>query len=120
MFAQQMRSAQQECRKRRAETCVSGPKLEHPKAGPPQTTCSEGFLWRAPITGVLFRAPFSTKFFMISILFLIFDVEVALLLPVLCLGGVSLWGPGLGTYFLLVLGVLLAGALYELSTGLLD
>ena len=57
---------------------------------------------------------------MISILFLIFDVEVSLLLPVLILSGVSMWTPGLAAYLGLVLVVLLGGALYELGTGLLD
>ena len=57
---------------------------------------------------------------MISILFLIFDVEVSLLIPVLSLARVPVWGPGLTLYLGLVLVVLLLGALYELRTGLLD
>ena len=66
------------------------------------------------------RAPFSAKFFIISILFLIFDVEVSLLIPVLSLAGVSFWSPRLCVYLGLVLVILLLGALYELRTGLLD
>lgn len=66
------------------------------------------------------RAPFSAKFFIISILFLIFDVEVRLLIPVLRLARLTVWRPRLILYLGLVLIVLLLGALYELSTGLLD
>nr|ADA69772.1 NADH dehydrogenase subunit 3 [Eurydice pulchra] len=64
------------------------------------------------------RLPFSLRFFVIAIVFLIFDVEIALLLPLLVGGGEStvLW-VSLGGGFL---AVLVGGTLHEWREGALD
>nr|YP_004935114.1 NADH dehydrogenase subunit 3 [Trimusculus reticulatus]AEQ93935.1 NADH dehydrogenase subunit 3 [Trimusculus reticulatus] len=65
------------------------------------------------------RAPFSTRFFILVVLFLIFDVEVALLFPILSMASSSgtvavAWG------LLVFLLILLFGLFHEWSEGALD
>nr|UXX49944.1 NADH dehydrogenase subunit 3 [Portunion sp.] len=64
------------------------------------------------------RAPFSVRFFLIAILFLVFDVEVVLLLPGVWAHGLG-WG-GWSAGFVVFLLVLAAGAFYEWAAGFLD
>nr|NP_038235.1 NADH dehydrogenase subunit 3 [Pupa strigosa]BAA89024.1 ND3 [Pupa strigosa] len=65
------------------------------------------------------RAPFSTRFFLLVILFLVFDVEVALLFPILStLGSSSTYSIFLALWLFLL--VLLAGTLHEWNEGALD
>nr|YP_009116463.2 NADH dehydrogenase subunit 3 [Trypaea australiensis]ALO20098.1 NADH dehydrogenase subunit 3 [Trypaea australiensis] len=65
------------------------------------------------------RLPFSLRFFLIAVIFLIFDVEITLLLPLVCiLHTVDLFSWVLtGLLFLLVL---LFGLYYEWKEGALD
>nr|YP_009058779.1 NADH dehydrogenase subunit 3 [Plexippus paykulli]AIM52645.1 NADH dehydrogenase subunit 3 [Plexippus paykulli] len=62
------------------------------------------------------RMFFSYRFFLISILFIIFDVEISLMLPVpfLMESGLGLW------MFFMFLLVLMVGLLYEYWCGSLD
>nr|UJG45416.1 NADH dehydrogenase subunit 3 [Rhithrogena germanica] len=65
------------------------------------------------------RLPFSLRFFLIAVIFLIFDVEIALLLPLIVLlpstnPGVWLW---VGIFFLLIL---IIGLYHEWNQGALD
>nr|YP_001816808.1 NADH dehydrogenase subunit 3 [Elysia chlorotica]ACB70187.1 NADH dehydrogenase subunit 3 [Elysia chlorotica] len=65
------------------------------------------------------RAPFSTRFFLLVVLFLIFDVEVALLFPVL-----SAFSSSSSTMILTVvlafIAILLFGMFHEWNEGALD
>jgi len=64
------------------------------------------------------RTPFSLRFFLLGIIFLLFDVEVAVLFPLLfVVGERSVAGVG-GLFFFLF--VLLAGLLHEWREGSLD
>lgn len=62
------------------------------------------------------RMSFSYRFFLISILFIIFDVEISLILPVpfLMEREIGLW------IFVLFLGILIFGLIYEYLCGSLD
>ncbi|YP_002808476.1 NADH dehydrogenase subunit 3 (mitochondrion) [Palaemon carinicauda] len=65
------------------------------------------------------RLPFSLRFFLIAIIFLIFDVEITLLLPLVVvtkLTFIKTWVIT-GTFFLLIL---LAGLYHEWNQGALD
>nr|YP_009500810.1 NADH dehydrogenase subunit 3 [Palaemon annandalei]AXB37204.1 NADH dehydrogenase subunit 3 [Palaemon annandalei] len=65
------------------------------------------------------RLPFSLRFFLIAIIFLIFDVEITLLLPlvsVIKLTFIKTWVIT-GTFFLLIL---LVGLYHEWNQGALD
>nr|YP_009483988.1 NADH dehydrogenase subunit 3 [Pomacea bridgesi]YP_009563678.1 NADH dehydrogenase subunit 3 [Pomacea diffusa]ART65951.1 NADH dehydrogenase subunit 3 [Pomacea bridgesi]QAX27151.1 NADH dehydrogenase subunit 3 [Pomacea diffusa] len=65
------------------------------------------------------RSPFSLRFFLLAIIFLIFDVEIVLLFPVLSSIGFSF---SLSTSFgvNIFLLVLMAGLFYEWKEGSLD
>uniref|UniRef100_UPI00315D2A65 NADH dehydrogenase subunit 3 n=1 Tax=Jasus edwardsii TaxID=95461 RepID=UPI00315D2A65 len=65
------------------------------------------------------RIPFSLRFFLIAVIFLIFDVEITLLLPMVSVMGLSNIGPYLttGLFFLLIL---LFGLYLEWHSGALD
>nr|VFU78771.1 NADH dehydrogenase subunit 3 [Proasellus cavaticus] len=64
------------------------------------------------------RLPFSLRFFIIAVVFLVFDVEIVLLLPLS-----SSWEFNATSYwalsYLLFLAILLIGTLYEWSYGAL-
>lgn len=64
------------------------------------------------------RSPFDVGFYLVAILFLVFDIETALLLP-WALGGVS---TGIGGFFAqsLFLVVLIIGFVFEWQKGRLD
>jgi NADH-quinone oxidoreductase subunit A len=64
------------------------------------------------------RSPFEVSFYLVAILFLVFDIEVAFLLP-WALGGVA---AGMGGFaaLLLFLFILVIGFVYELQKGALD
>nr|YP_010531170.1 NADH dehydrogenase subunit 3 [Athalia sikkimensis]UXW93392.1 NADH dehydrogenase subunit 3 [Athalia sikkimensis]UXW93587.1 NADH dehydrogenase subunit 3 [Athalia sikkimensis] len=66
-----------------------------------------------------YRNTFSIQFFLIAIIFLIFDVEITLLLPLILTvnsSNLSVWFT-LVTYFILIL---ILGLLYEWKFGALD
>uniref|UniRef100_UPI003002D9BF NADH dehydrogenase subunit 3 n=1 Tax=Etisus laevimanus TaxID=1606861 RepID=UPI003002D9BF len=65
------------------------------------------------------RLPFSLRFFLIAVIFLIFDVEITLLLPIASISSIT----NIFSYMLtsaLFLGVLLLGLYYEWKQGALD
>nr|YP_010836952.1 NADH dehydrogenase subunit 3 [Dendronotus frondosus]WGC92345.1 NADH dehydrogenase subunit 3 [Dendronotus frondosus] len=65
------------------------------------------------------RSPFSARFFLLVVLFLIFDVEIALLFPVLsslASGNSLLLLSGLATFLM----ILLVGMFHEWNEGALD
>nr|YP_009002547.1 NADH dehydrogenase subunit 3 [Cherax dispar]CDL72637.1 NADH dehydrogenase subunit 3 [Cherax dispar] len=65
------------------------------------------------------RLPFSLRFFLIAVIFLIFDVEITLLLPIASVTpftSILSWGLS-GLYFL---AILLAGLYYEWYKGALE
>nr|YP_010620973.1 NADH dehydrogenase subunit 3 [Mimosilpha disticha]WAX39343.1 NADH dehydrogenase subunit 3 [Mimosilpha disticha] len=65
------------------------------------------------------RLPFSLRFFLIAVVFLIFDVEIALLLPmtiILYMSSIMMWMI-ISTMFLLIL---LAGLYHEWNQGSLE
>lgn len=64
------------------------------------------------------REPFYVKFYLISILFIIFDVEVVFMLPwVLCMQQVGMFGFYILYFFILILSI---GFAYEWKKGSLD
>nr|YP_054489.1 NADH dehydrogenase subunit 3 [Periplaneta fuliginosa]BAD32635.1 NADH dehydrogenase subunit 3 [Periplaneta fuliginosa] len=65
------------------------------------------------------RLPFSLRFFLIAVIFLIFDVEIALLLPmtiILYMSSIMMWAT-ISTTFLLIL---LMGLYHEWNQGSLE
>jgi NADH:ubiquinone oxidoreductase subunit 3 (subunit A) len=64
------------------------------------------------------RSPFDVGFYLVAILFLVFDIEVAYLIP-WALGGVLSGWAGLAA-LLLFLAVLVIGFIYEWGKGALD
>jgi len=64
------------------------------------------------------RSPFDIGFYLVAILFLVFDIEVAYLFP-WALGGALTGWSGLGA-LMLFLGVLVLGFVYEWQKGALD
>nr|YP_010465715.1 NADH dehydrogenase subunit 3 [Vietnamella sinensis]UUL99600.1 NADH dehydrogenase subunit 3 [Vietnamella sinensis]UUL99626.1 NADH dehydrogenase subunit 3 [Vietnamella sinensis] len=65
------------------------------------------------------RLPFSLRFFLIAVIFLIFDVEIALLLPLILLMQISslFYWFYTGMFFLVIL---LGGLFHEWNQGALD
>nr|YP_009131240.1 NADH dehydrogenase subunit 3 [Cryptochiton stelleri]AIA77089.1 NADH dehydrogenase subunit 3 [Cryptochiton stelleri] len=65
------------------------------------------------------RVPFSMRFFLITVVFLVFDIEIVLLLPYLFFGSfmvdVFAWGGSMGIIFILTIGTL-----HEWSEGSLE
>nr|QEH58845.1 NADH dehydrogenase subunit 3 [Caroperla siveci] len=65
------------------------------------------------------RLPFSLRFFLIAVIFLIFDVEIALLLPLILIlptSNISVWM----TVGILFLIILLVGLYHEWNQGALE
>uniref|UniRef100_A0AAU7YUU3 NADH-ubiquinone oxidoreductase chain 3 n=1 Tax=Rhaphidophora duxiu TaxID=3229864 RepID=A0AAU7YUU3_9ORTH len=65
------------------------------------------------------RLPFSLRFFLIAVIFLIFDVEIALLLPIIIImqwSNIMIWST-VSTFFLLIL---LIGLFHEWNQGALE
>nr|YP_010258356.1 NADH dehydrogenase subunit 3 [Neocentrocnemis stali]AGO28032.1 NADH dehydrogenase subunit 3 [Neocentrocnemis stali] len=65
------------------------------------------------------RMPFSIQFFLIAVLFLIFDIEIVIVLPLVItfkLSSISLWGATV-TMFVLVL---ILGLMHEWINGMLE
>nr|YP_010254869.1 NADH dehydrogenase subunit 3 [Amphinemura claviloba]QUA05804.1 NADH dehydrogenase subunit 3 [Amphinemura claviloba] len=65
------------------------------------------------------RLPFSLRFFLIAVIFLIFDVEIALLLPMIILLPVSNLNTWMMVSFFFLL-ILLIGLYHEWNQGALD
>jgi len=65
------------------------------------------------------RLPFSLRFFLIAVIFLIFDVEITLLLPVASIFNLSRVFSWLTTS-VLFLAILLIGLYYEWAQGALE
>nr|YP_009373444.1 NADH dehydrogenase subunit 3 [Echyridella menziesii]AQT38527.1 NADH dehydrogenase subunit 3 [Echyridella menziesii] len=66
------------------------------------------------------RVPFSLRFFLLAVIFVVFDVEIVLLFPiVLGVGGCWLW---VNSYLVLFvfLGILLVGVVHEWREGSLE
>nr|QKY63877.1 NADH dehydrogenase subunit 3 [Triatoma protracta] len=65
------------------------------------------------------RMPFSIQFFLIAILFLIFDIEIVIILPMI----ITLKTSSLTTWFITIsmfICILLAGLYHEWNNGVLD
>nr|YP_010866000.1 NADH dehydrogenase subunit 3 [Panorpa curva]WGT92289.1 NADH dehydrogenase subunit 3 [Panorpa curva] len=65
------------------------------------------------------RLPFSLRFFLIAVIFLIFDVEIALLLPMIMIfsfSNITMWSL-VGLFFLIIL---LIGLYHEWNQGALE
>nr|YP_009469116.1 NADH dehydrogenase subunit 3 [Charonia lampas]AOY34922.1 NADH dehydrogenase subunit 3 [Charonia lampas]AVC55730.1 NADH dehydrogenase subunit 3 [Charonia lampas] len=65
------------------------------------------------------RLPFSLRFFLLAIIFLIFDVEIVLLLPVLC-SMISTFSMELMAGGFIFLLILIIGLFHEWNEGSLD
>nr|YP_002213618.1 NADH dehydrogenase subunit 3 [Bilobella aurantiaca]ABS88969.1 NADH dehydrogenase subunit 3 [Bilobella aurantiaca] len=64
------------------------------------------------------RTPFSIKFYLISVIFLIFDIEVTLILPIPLITYLSSFGY-INTTTILLMSILLIGLLFEWNEGAL-
>nr|YP_009740686.1 NADH dehydrogenase subunit 3 [Ergatettix dorsifera]QID03648.1 NADH dehydrogenase subunit 3 [Ergatettix dorsifera] len=65
------------------------------------------------------RLPFSIQFFLISMLFLIFDIEIALILPLIPImktSSIKFWWISTSTFIV----ILLVGIYYEWNQGMLN
>nr|YP_009316865.1 NADH dehydrogenase subunit 3 [Ischnura elegans]YP_010391235.1 NADH dehydrogenase subunit 3 [Ischnura asiatica]AOW43847.1 NADH dehydrogenase subunit 3 [Ischnura elegans]QGU85610.1 NADH dehydrogenase subunit 3 [Ischnura elegans]UPX02825.1 NADH dehydrogenase subunit 3 [Ischnura asiatica]WGM81672.1 NADH dehydrogenase subunit 3 [Ischnura elegans] len=65
------------------------------------------------------RIPFSLKFFLIAVIFLIFDVEIAIILPVMMVMNTSLPEMWMITFSIFIV-ILLVGLYYEWYQGALE
>nr|YP_009472875.1 NADH dehydrogenase subunit 3 [Melophagus ovinus]ART65748.1 NADH dehydrogenase subunit 3 [Melophagus ovinus]AWB97141.1 NADH dehydrogenase subunit 3 [Melophagus ovinus] len=65
------------------------------------------------------RMPFSLRFFLITIIFLIFDVEIALLLPIMMIYKISNLTTWIFTSILFII-ILLMGLYHEWNQGMLN
>nr|QIH95770.1 NADH dehydrogenase subunit 3 [Pseudolycoriella sp. XQM-2020] len=65
------------------------------------------------------RIPFSLRFFLITIIFLIFDVEIVLLIPIIPLMNlINIWNWVMVTLFFII--ILLLGLFHEWNQGALE
>nr|YP_009469684.1 NADH dehydrogenase subunit 3 [Atergatis floridus]AVE15415.1 NADH dehydrogenase subunit 3 [Atergatis floridus] len=65
------------------------------------------------------RLPFSLRFFLIAVIFLIFDVEITLLLPIASISNISNIFSYISTSIMFLI-ILLLGLYYEWKQGALD
>nr|YP_009400216.1 NADH dehydrogenase subunit 3 [Zeylanicobdella arugamensis]AQT26254.1 NADH dehydrogenase subunit 3 [Zeylanicobdella arugamensis] len=65
------------------------------------------------------RIPFSTRFFLLAVLFVIFDIEIVLITPFPIMMNLSLSGSMLLTYMFIML-ILLIGLIHEWNEGSLN
>nr|YP_009527927.1 NADH dehydrogenase subunit 3 [Laqueus japonicus]AYI69526.1 NADH dehydrogenase subunit 3 [Laqueus japonicus] len=62
------------------------------------------------------RSPFSFRFFLMAVVFMVFDIELALVLPLPFIIFSFGWAPWMMLFFLILVG----GAIYEWVEGCLD
>nr|UZT67483.1 NADH dehydrogenase subunit 3 [Endecameris sp. ZJUH 20220006] len=62
------------------------------------------------------RLPFSIQFFLISIIFLIFDIEIALIFPIIKTSSLML----MKFFFIIIIMILILGLYYEWKEGSLN
>nr|AVJ52421.1 NADH dehydrogenase subunit 3 [Psacasta exanthematica] len=65
------------------------------------------------------RAPFSVHFFLIAVLFLIFDIEIAIILPIIITMKWTMTSKWIGTILLFII-ILILGLYYEWYNGMLE
>nr|AVJ52408.1 NADH dehydrogenase subunit 3 [Hotea curculionoides] len=65
------------------------------------------------------RTPFSIHFFLIAVLFLIFDIEIAIILPIIITMKWSLTSAWIGTILGFII-ILILGLYYEWNNGMLE
>nr|AVJ52418.1 NADH dehydrogenase subunit 3 [Orsilochides guttata] len=65
------------------------------------------------------RAPFSVHFFLIAVLFLIFDIEIAIILPIIITMKWTMTYMWIGTILIFIM-VLIMGLYYEWNNGMLE
>nr|AVJ52422.1 NADH dehydrogenase subunit 3 [Psacasta neglecta] len=65
------------------------------------------------------RAPFSVHFFLIAVLFLIFDIEIAIILPIIITMKWTMTSKWIGTILIFII-VLILGLYYEWNNGMLE
>nr|AVJ52420.1 NADH dehydrogenase subunit 3 [Poecilocoris rufigenis] len=65
------------------------------------------------------RSPFSIQFFLIAVLFLIFDIEIAILLPIIITMKWNMTDMWIFTIMMFII-ILIMGLYYEWNNGVLD
>nr|YP_009654790.1 NADH dehydrogenase subunit 3 [Eurygaster testudinaria]QCI09346.1 NADH dehydrogenase subunit 3 [Eurygaster testudinaria] len=65
------------------------------------------------------RAPFSVQFFLIAVLFLIFDIEIAIILPIIITMKWTMTSVWIGTILTFIV-ILITGLYYEWKNGMLE
>nr|QLD97017.1 NADH dehydrogenase subunit 3 [Proknekalia peringueyi] len=66
----------------------------------------------------LARISFSLRFFMITIIFLVFDIEIVILLPLPLISSLSNWSIPLS--FLMIIILIFVGLLFEWNKGMIE
>nr|QLD97004.1 NADH dehydrogenase subunit 3 [Proknekalia peringueyi] len=66
----------------------------------------------------LARISFSLRFFMITIIFLVFDIEIVILLPLPLISNLSNWSTPLS--FLMIIILIFVGLLFEWNKGMIE
>nr|QLD96913.1 NADH dehydrogenase subunit 3 [Ogadenus brumpti ssp. 1 BJM-2017]QLD96926.1 NADH dehydrogenase subunit 3 [Ogadenus brumpti ssp. 1 BJM-2017]UYB77904.1 NADH dehydrogenase subunit 3 [Ogadenus brumpti]UYB77917.1 NADH dehydrogenase subunit 3 [Ogadenus brumpti] len=66
----------------------------------------------------LTRLPFSLRFFMITIIFLIFDIEIIILLPLPIISSLSHWTFSFS--FITIIFIIFIGLIYEWKKGMIE
>nr|YP_009000418.1 NADH dehydrogenase subunit 3 [Argas lagenoplastis]AHF21606.1 NADH dehydrogenase subunit 3 [Argas lagenoplastis] len=64
------------------------------------------------------RLPFSLRFFMITIIFLIFDIEIVILLPLPIISSIPNWN--FPVIYISIILIILFGLLYEWKKGMIE